>query len=194
VKPATDLEVQLDHLGVERAVVGGMSSGTGLAVHFALRYPGRTRGLILLQPVYAGEERGYTEPQRSILTEMDAVASRALDEGVEVLRPLYERLPSPRREKALAMLEGFDAASVVATSRFIASGVQPFGSVAELGSLRMPTLLVRGDDALHPAEVSELYASSIPDCTVLPASTEDVPAAIETFLVERCGATFNAAR
>src|SRR5256885_12484551 len=102
---------------------------------------------------------------------MDAMASRALEEGVQVLRPLYANLPPEIREKALAMLDGFDAASVVATSRFIASGAQPFTSAADLRALSVPTLLLRGDDPLHPAEISDLYAGNIPGCSIAPTST-----------------------
>ena len=124
---------------------------------------------------------------------MDAVASRALAEGVQVLRPLYASLPPHVREKALAMVEDFDAASVVATSRFIASGAQPFTSAEDLRALSVSTLLVRGDDAIHPAAVSDLYAEHIPNCTVAPASTANVAAAIGAFCdqvygVERTGA------
>lgn len=178
---ADDVAALLDHLGVERATIGGVSGGSGVALRCALRHPGRTAALVLIKPVYAGEERGYTEEQRQTFAQMDAVASRALDEGVQVLRPLYMNLPPEVREKALAMREGFDAASVVATSRFVASGAQPFTSAADLRSLAVPTLLVRGDDALHPPEVSDLYADHIPDCTVAPASTADVAAAIGAF-------------
>lgn len=175
---ADDVAALLDHIGAEQAVGGGVSGGSGVALRFALRHPGRTAALVLVKPVYAGEGRGYTEEQRKTFTRMDAVASRALDEGVQVLRPLYANLPPP--EKALAMLEGFDAASVVATSRFVASGAQPFTSAADLRSLAVPTLLVRGDDALHPAEVSDLYAENIPGCTVVPA-TADVASEIGAF-------------
>ncbi len=76
-------------------------------------------------------------------------------------------------------------ASVVATSHFIASGHQPFASAAELESLEAPTLLVRGDDLMHPVEISDLYAASIRDCTEVPASTTDVAAAIGAF-GDRC--------
>jgi pimeloyl-ACP methyl ester carboxylesterase len=178
---ADDVEVLLDHVGAERAVIGGVSSGSGIALRFALRHPRRAAGLVVVTPVYGGEERGYTDQQKATFAAMDAVASRALDEGVQVLRPLYANLPPPVREKALAMAEGFDAASVVATSRFVASGAQPFFSAAALESLEVPTLLVRGADAIHPAEVSDLYASRIPRCTVSPAGTADVAGAIGSF-------------
>jgi pimeloyl-ACP methyl ester carboxylesterase len=42
-----DLAALLDHLGVERAVVGGLSFGGYLALAFWCRYPERVRGLLL---------------------------------------------------------------------------------------------------------------------------------------------------
>jgi len=177
---AADLEALLDELGADRAIVGGVSSGSGIALRFALTRPSRVAGLALVKPIYAGEERGLTEQQRAALEMMDAVASRALDEGVQVLRVLYERLPSPMRERALTIAEGFDAASVVATSRFAASGAQPFATAADLRSLLLPVLLVRGDDPLHPPEVSDLYATNLPDCTEA-APSADAAAAIGAF-------------
>ena len=181
---ADDLVGLLDHLGEARAVVGGVSGGSGVAVRFVLRHAGRAAGLVVVNPMYAGSERGYTDAQRRAFTRMDAVASRALGEGVQVLRPLYDDLPAPVRTKALAMIEGFDPASVVATSGFIASGAQPFASPEELRSVGVPALLVRGNDPLHPAEISEIYAEHLPGCRVLPASTPDVPAAIGDFCDE----------
>jgi 3-oxoadipate enol-lactonase len=181
---ADDVEALLDHIGVDRAVVGGVSGGSGVALRFALRHPGRTLGLVVVRPVYAGASRGYTEHQRATFAMMDAIARRALEEGVQVLRPLYVNLPADMRDRALAMLEGFDGASVVATSRFIASGSQPFAATAELASLKPPTLLVRGDDPMHPAEVSDLYAATIPRCRTTPASTIDLAGIIGSFVDE----------
>jgi pimeloyl-ACP methyl ester carboxylesterase len=178
---AEDVEALLDHIEADRAVVGGVSGGSGIALRFALQRRSRVAGLVLVKPVYGGDERGYTEEQKQTFAAMDAVASRALAEGVQVLRPLYANLPPQIREKALAMMGAFDAASVVATSHFIASGAQPFTTAADLRSLSIPTLLVRGDDPVHPAEVSDLYAANIPNCTVAPASTTDVAAEIGAF-------------
>lgn len=178
---ADDLAALLDHLAEPRAVIGGVSSGSGVAVRFALRHADRCAGLVVVNPVYGGSHHGYTEAQRQAFTQMDAIASRALDEGVQVLQSLYANLPEPMRDKALAMIEGFDAASVVTTSRFIASGAQPFATPKDLRSITLPALLIRSDDPLHPAEISKLYAEHLPDCRVLPPSTTDIAAAISTF-------------
>jgi pimeloyl-ACP methyl ester carboxylesterase len=178
---ADDVLQLLDHLGVEKALIGGISNGSGTAVRFVLRHPERTRGLMVVRPVYAGGDVGYTSRQATAFAAMDSVASRAGVEGIEVLRPLYEQLPDGVRQRAWQMASAFDAGSVVATSRFIASGAQPFASSRELCSIRVPTLLVRGDDELHPAEISDVYAASITHCTVLPATGVDTVAAIRDF-------------
>jgi pimeloyl-ACP methyl ester carboxylesterase len=182
---ADDLAAMLERVGIHQVVVGGVSGGSGVAVRFALRHPSRTRGLVIVQPVFAGEGRGYSEQQKTTFAMMDSVASRALDEGVQVLRPLFMHLPDGVREQAVAMIAEFDAASVVTTSAFLASGQQPFASVADLHALVMPTLLIRGNDALHPAAVSDLYASNIPCCTVVGPDQVDVAAAIDEFITSR---------
>jgi 3-oxoadipate enol-lactonase len=52
---AEDLKGLLDHLGIERAVVGGMSQGGFVALRFALKYPERVSALILID-TQAGTE------------------------------------------------------------------------------------------------------------------------------------------
>ena len=42
---ADDLWALLDHLDLQKAVVGGISMGAGVALNFALRYPERAVGL-----------------------------------------------------------------------------------------------------------------------------------------------------
>lgn len=45
---AEDLAALLDRLGVERAVIGGMSAGGFISLRFALLHPGRVAGLVLI--------------------------------------------------------------------------------------------------------------------------------------------------
>jgi pimeloyl-ACP methyl ester carboxylesterase len=178
---ADDIGALLDTIGIERAIIGGVSAGSGVALRFALRQPARARGLVLIHPPYAGEERGYTTQQQAMFAAMDGMASRAVEEGVQVLRPLYARLPLQTRERAVAMLDTYDPASIAASSRFIASGAQPFMSPADLQRLAMPVLLVRGDDAVHPPEVSDLYTANMVNCTVVPAQSPEIAGELVRF-------------
>lgn len=63
---ADDLAALLDHLDVGRAVVGGMSQGGFVALRFALRYPDRTAGLILID-TQAGREDPDKVPQYDMM-------------------------------------------------------------------------------------------------------------------------------
>jgi pimeloyl-ACP methyl ester carboxylesterase len=56
---ADDLKGLLDHLGIERAVVGGMSQGGFVALRFALKYPERVSGLALI-----GTQAGVEDPEK----------------------------------------------------------------------------------------------------------------------------------
>ena len=42
-----DLKGLLDHLGIERANIGGLSMGGSVALHFGIRYPELARSLIV---------------------------------------------------------------------------------------------------------------------------------------------------
>ena len=56
---ADDLKGLLDHLEIERAVVGGMSQGGFVALRFALKYPERVSALILI-----GTQAGLEDPEK----------------------------------------------------------------------------------------------------------------------------------
>jgi pimeloyl-ACP methyl ester carboxylesterase len=43
-----DLHDLVDHLGLDRAVVGGLSLGAGIATRFTLKHPERVRGLVVV--------------------------------------------------------------------------------------------------------------------------------------------------
>jgi 3-oxoadipate enol-lactonase len=56
---ADDLTGLLDHLGIEKAVIGGMSQGGMIALRFALKHPERVSALLLL-----GTQAGVEDPEK----------------------------------------------------------------------------------------------------------------------------------
>lgn len=169
---ADDVVALMDHLGLERAVVGGFSAGSAIALTFARRHPQRVLALLLVSPVYAGQERGLTPAQREAMEGMREAGRRALAEGIAAIFPLFAALPPAIRDVALTMAGGFDPASVAATTRFLAGGAHPFARVEELAGLSMPTVIVRGTDIQHPAEIAELYARAIPGAALVDPTAE----------------------
>jgi len=176
---ADDVAALVAHLGLEKAVIGGVSFGAGCAVRVALRHPAVTAALVVLHPAFAGADVGLMPAQDSAMRAMDAAGSRAVTDGMQALFPLCETLPPEMREPVKALFATYDPASVAATTHFMASGAQPFASAAELASITVPTLLVPGVDATHPREVADVYRC-IPDLHTV--ETPDFAAAIAGFL------------
>lgn len=177
---ADDLVAWLDHLELERAVVAGVSAGSGVALCFGLRHPDRTAGLVLIAPLYPGSTQPLDEAPRAALARMDAYAQLGLREGIGALQPLFEALADAMRARALAMLESFDPASVAATARLLSS-TQPFDALEQLQAISAPTLVIPGRDPQHPPEIATLYARSLVRASVIEAQGEQLVAAIDEF-------------
>jgi pimeloyl-ACP methyl ester carboxylesterase len=179
---ADDIAALVRHLGVARAVIGGISFGSGVAARVALRHPEIVEALILLTPAYGGADVGLTPAQQQAMRAMDAAGSRVVAEGIEVLLPLFDALPEEVRARARRVAATYDPASVAATTRFMASGVQPFDTAADLAAITAPTLLVPGTDPYHPPEIADLYRRHLRICTVRDAAPGEYAAAIEEIL------------
>lgn len=171
----------LDHLGIERAIVGGTSMGSAVALRFALRHSQRLCGLILMSPVYPGADRPLAEPVRTALRAMADAAERAVEHGTDALRPLFEPLPPRVRDVALEMVRGFDPESLVAATRFLAQYEQPFGSVRELEAIDVPVMVLPGIDPQHPADVAALYAQHLRHVVVVEQNASDMVAKMAEF-------------
>ena len=178
---ADDVQALMCHLAIDEAVVGGASAGAAVALRFALRHPERTLGLVLVAPAFAGAQRGLTEAQQMAFARMKQLAQRSVHDGVEALHALFDHLPPPMREPAEDMASRFDPRSVAASARFLASGAQPFDAATELETLAAPTLVVAGEDEVHPAEVAALYAAHIPECVIVDQANTDVAKTIDGF-------------
>ncbi|HXN78359.1 MAG TPA: alpha/beta hydrolase [Candidatus Dormibacteraeota bacterium] len=61
---AEDLKGLLDHLGIARAVIGGMSQGGFVALRFALQHPERVEALILIDT-----QAGIEDPEKAAMYE-----------------------------------------------------------------------------------------------------------------------------
>ena len=164
---ADDVAALVRSLGVERAVIGGVSMGAAVATRTALRHPEVIEKLLVLSPAYGGAELGLTTAQQAAMHAMDAVGSRAPAEGVEVLLPLFDALPEAIRDRAKRLIPTYDARSVATTTAFMASLVQPFERGEDLRQIVAPTLVVPGVDATHPREAAEGFRVYVKNSTVV---------------------------
>ncbi len=162
-----DVVALLAHLEIERAVIGGTSLGSGIAAAFALSHPERTAGAIFIQPMYAGPEQSPSPAMAAGFAAMHAAATEAVERGIDALAPLYERLPEPIRKRAWAVAGEFDPASCLASTSVYVSPDQPLSEAAALSQLLAPAAVVPGVDAMHPADIADLYATALPHAEVV---------------------------
>lgn len=194
---ADDLAALMDHLALERAVVGGISMGAAVALNFALRYPDRVLGLVISRPAWlAGPMPQNAEIYATIarlirrhgpsaglelFVQTDAYQA-TFRESPDAARSLLGQFTHPRAAEAVVRLERIPQDS-------------PCRDLAELQSLSMPTLVMANrQDPIHPFEFGTILAKAIPgaqlrELTPKSQSTDrhraDVQAAVEEFLARR---------
>jgi 3-oxoadipate enol-lactonase len=173
---ADDVAAVAQARGIARAIVGGASFGAAVATVVALRHPTLVERLVVLAPAYDGV--ALVAAQRAAMDAMAAAGERTLVDGIGALLPLFDRLPAAIRERAKAVVAAYDPGSVAASTRFMASGVQPFVP-GDLARLEMPVLVVPGTDPEHPRSAAEAYARA-PRATVV--ETADWAAAIAAWV------------
>jgi 3-oxoadipate enol-lactonase len=145
---ALDLKTVLDHLGIRKAHVGGLSLGAGIATRFALRFPSRVRALMVTNSSSAAglplSVENIVMRARSIeitLTKgMDAMAEYAMAANPNV----SERLaldPSARDE----FYEEYRRLSPIGYANSLRALLAMDHITDQLPRLRMPVLLIGGD-------------------------------------------------
>lgn len=155
-----DVAALLDHLAIDKAIVGGASFGAAVATRFAIRHADRVRGLAVMQPAFCDLPR--TPFQRAAMDAQAACGRQTLVDGMSAMFPLLEHIPAQYRDGARATIATYDPATTAAITAFLAVDEPPF-TRAELSTIRVPTLLVPGADPMHPPEVAEVYRASLRD-------------------------------
>jgi pimeloyl-ACP methyl ester carboxylesterase len=163
---SADLAQALDALGVERAVLAGASMGAHTALRLALHRPERVAGLGLITPSYDPDPSGGA-PYGS----WDELARGLREGGVEGFLAAYdfEAVPTAWRETVRKVvrqrLSEHEHPQALADALEVVPRSRPFERLAELASLRMPTLVVGSRDEAdpgHPWAVARRYAEQIP--------------------------------
>lgn len=87
---ADDAAALLNRLSIERAVVGGVSMGAGIALAFCLKCPHRARAAILVRPAW------LNEPAPPNLAMFPEIAAMIQDAGIEQAEGLLEHISTFR--------------------------------------------------------------------------------------------------
>ena len=144
-----DLHDLVSHLGLERAIVGGLSLGGGIATRFTLQHPERVRALLVIDSSSAsGLPLGVDNiVMRAKSIEvvlkggMDAMAEFAIESNPNVAGRL-KLDPSARKE----IFDYYRMLTPIGYANALRALLQMDYITDRLGEIRVPTLLVCGDE------------------------------------------------
>jgi 3-oxoadipate enol-lactonase len=149
----------LDHLGIDRAVIAGLSMGGYVALAFMALFPERVKGLVLCS-TRAGADNEKAREGR------EATAHKAIDKGAAAIADeLLPKMLSPSasgtvQDTAREMMQRQRPEGIAAAARGMA---QRPDRTALLGSIAVPTLIITGaEDTSIPASESEAMHRAIP--------------------------------
>jgi pimeloyl-ACP methyl ester carboxylesterase len=159
---ADDVAGLMDALGMEQAIICGLSMGGYAAFAFLRKYPHRVRGLILADTrPGADNDEGKANRERIARLAESRGSGAIADALMPALTADATRQNHPALEAAIRRM--IDAA----TSRGIAAAARGMALRADatdlLASITCPTLVLVGEhDALTPPAVAQSYAAAIP--------------------------------
>lgn len=165
---AEDTVALLDHLGVGRATVGGISMGAAMALHLAVHHPRRVGALILARPAWVSDPA----PERLTIYRDVAqlLAQHGAEEGLARLQASerYRLLARESPDNAASLRSFFrgDPASLVELlDRIPAQG--PEVDRDQIARLALPTLVIANErDYVHSIEMARELAGLIPGATI----------------------------
>jgi pimeloyl-ACP methyl ester carboxylesterase len=144
-----DLHDLLDHLKIERGIVGGLSLGGGIATRFALAHPGRVRALLIIDSSSAsglplGVDNIVMRAKSIEVTlagGMDAMADFAIASNPNVSGRI-KLDPSARKE----IFDYYRMLTPIGYANALRALLQMDYITDRLGEITAPTLLVCGDE------------------------------------------------
>ena len=185
---ADDLFGLLDHLGIEKAVLAGMSQGGFLSIRAALARPERVRALILIDSQPGPENPDTLEGYNQLIAAWTAPGGPP-QEVVDTVSAIIlgAGFDDPRWMEAARNMEPVTVNQIYETLT-TRDDVTP-----RLGEIGIPVLVLHGDqDAAISVDVARAYVTQLPDGELVEVEgaghaanlthPEPTNAAIEAFL------------
>lgn len=162
---ASDCGRILDALAAERAVVGGLSMGAGIALRFALAHPERVRALVLAAfPPGAGASRSGGPEREWARAFADAIEREGLDAaGARFVWGADSGFdPETARWVRQGFLEHAPHALVHTLRQVLAEQPDPDELAPALERLSIPALVIVGSEDRLSRRASETVAARLP--------------------------------
>ena len=157
---AEDLAALLDHLQINRAVIGGMSQGGFVALRFALAHSERAAALILID-TQSGLEDADKIQQYDLMHDV-WVGSGAADQLLEMTASI---IIGNHRPESRAWIDKWKALEPKRLTPIYRTLVDRDDVTPRLGELRMPALVIHGaEDVAIDLELAESLCDHLAGC------------------------------
>ena len=157
---ADDLAGLLDHVGVDRAVVGGMSQGGFISLRFALRYPQRTAGLVLIDT-----QAGLEDPDKVLQYDLmhDVwVGSGPNAQLTAMVAAIIVGNERPESGQWIAKWNARDPTTLTPIYRVL---MDRDDVTDRLGEIQAPAVVIHGtDDVAIDMSSAEALCAGLPGC------------------------------
>lgn len=182
----------LDHLGLERVILGGLSMGAYAAFAFHRRHRSRLAGLVLADTRPGPDTPEAAERRRA---QIDQVRERGTAELVEtLLGGLLGEYTRRHRAEVVAEARALMDSSPAGFMGALDAMIRRPDSTPDLATIDVPTLVVVGEqDSLSPPDVARAMHAAVPgaDLAVVPGaghlSNLEAPAAFNAALADFVG-------
>src|SRR5262245_5051487 len=162
---ADDLLALMDHLKIAGAIVGGISMGAAIALHFTLSHPERVLGLVLSRPAWLDTPRADNVQIFQLVAQL--IREHGATRGAELFRQTeeYQRFSREAPDNANSLLTQFEhpraEETVIKLERI--PQYAPSFTREHWRTISVPTLvLANRQDPIHPFEYGETLARIIP--------------------------------
>lgn len=179
-----DLEALRTHLGLKKVTLLAHSFGPAVAALYAIRHPDRVERMIFLGPIPPRKGAFFEEYGSRLmarLTPEERTRAEALsfesDNTAEVCREYWKLMTPPRVARSLpaTVVKADLCGGSPEAIRYGMTRTNPatFGSLgdwnwtAELARLRVPTLIVHGDEDAIPMAMAGEWVTAMPNALIL---------------------------
>ena len=174
---ADDLGAFMDHLGIERAIIGGISMGAAITLNFTLRHPARVLGLVQSRPAWLDAPCPWNVKMFSLVAGLvrqhGAKRGQELFKQTEEFRETLENWPDVANSLALQFEHPRIEESAFKLEQLIKD--VPCRDRRDWAKIQVPTLvLANALDPIHPYEYAEVIASLIPGAELREITSKSV--------------------
>ncbi|MCW5721599.1 MAG: alpha/beta fold hydrolase [Devosia sp.] len=174
---ADDVIALFDHLGIERAVVGGISLGAAIALRLAAIHADRVSGLILARPAWVdapslNTQAGYIEVGELIRDHGAVEGARRFETSANLAA-----VEAASRDNAKSLRWFFERARPETTIALLSRLPKQWPGIERdaIGALQVPTLVIaNGEDYVHPLAYAQDLAELIPGAQLAVVTSKTV--------------------